>query len=193
MRTFKIKLLGASGLFTIETSATTLGELKREIPSDLIAWSNSKLIHRDTRVSYELDSSVLPSTNAMLFVMPLKQDNGGMYDDFARAECIETIKELREEGVIIPFNSTRTSTEDLRKFLNNRTKKAVANKSKPVVNQKVSTNSSTIKLSPGRYTIVVEETAPGEEYIHISKLVDTTTLDDIDNEVKALEKEFKSI
>ena len=173
-RTIKIKTDEQSQLLTVETSATTLGELKREVN---INWNNTSVVVKDTKTSLPFDESVLPSGNTILFVFPQKAKSGAYSDKEAKAK----IKALKKAGVVIPFNYTIASTEVLNKFL-----ETYENEASEV---------ETIKLEPGKkYLLVVEgnmtkevivERIP-EGYVSTKILVDTTTIAELDAEYSAM-------
>ena len=176
MRTIKIKLLTQNQLHVVKTNATTFGELKKEMSKLDIDWKDIQLIDRNTKASYVLDDSVLPVGDCFFFVMPTKSKHG-CYASMGYKELKQTIKQLREEGMHIPFNYTTATTSELRNFLMGLTKK-----------EKLETRDNVITLKPGRYIVVVEESEVGKEYIHVSRLVDATTLEDIEEEAISLKE-----
>ena len=119
MRTFKFKLLTQAQLEEFSTNATTLGEMKREIRNnpDLLRKfgvnSNSNLdevqfIERSSKTTYSLDSAILPTTDATLFVSVIKSKAGvseiGMrqiledLDEMSRSEMEQWAEQLNEEN-----------------------------------------------------------------------------------------------
>ena len=119
MRTFKFKLLTQAQLEEFSTNATTLGEMKREIRNnpDLLRKfgvnSNSNLdevqfIERSSKTTYSLDSAILPTTDATLFVSVIKSKAGvceiGMQqiledlDEMSRSEMEQWAEQLNEEN-----------------------------------------------------------------------------------------------
>lgn len=175
-RTIKIKTDEQAKLLTVETSATTLGELKREVN---INWNNTSVVVKDTKISLPFDDSVLPSGNTLLFVFPQKAKSGA----YSYKEAKAKIKALKKAGVVIPFNYTIASTEVLNKFL-----ETYENEASEV---------ETIKLEAGKkYLLVVEgnmtkevivERIP-EGYVSTKILVDTTTIAELDAEYSAMKK-----
>lgn len=173
-RTIKIKTDEQAKLLTVETSATTLGELKREVN---INWNNTSVVVKDTKISLPFDDSVLPSGNTLLFVFPQKSKSGA----YSYKEAKAKIKALKKAGVVIPFNYTIASTEVLNKFL-----ETYENEASEV---------ETIKLEAGKkYLLVVEgnmtkevivERIP-EGYVSTKILVDTTTIAELDAEYSAM-------
>ena len=185
-RIIKIKTDEQAKLLTVETSATTLGELKREVD---INWNNTSVVVKDTKTSLPFDDSVLPSGNTLLFVFPQKAKSGA----YGYKEAKAKIKALREAGVVIPFNYTRASTEALNKFLEAyESLEDECNK----VNEEAS-EVETIKLEAGKkYLLIVEgnmtkevivERIP-EGYVSTKILVDTTTIAELDAEYSAMRK-----
>lgn len=106
MKTFKFKLLTQTSLETLVTNAVTFGELKAEIKSNpslsgKINFSSSQLIERNTKVSYkDIDEAILPSTDAIFFVNPVKTKSG-----------LVGIEEVRDMG----YNQLRTLGSSLNK------------------------------------------------------------------------------
>lgn len=106
MKTFKFKLLTQTALETLVTNAVTFGELKAEIKSNpslagKINFSSSQLIERNTKVSYkDIDEAILPSTDAIFFVNPVKTKSGSV-----------GIEEVRDMG----YNQLRTLGSSLNK------------------------------------------------------------------------------
>lgn len=99
MRTFKFKLLTQAQLEEFSTSATTLGEMKREIRNnpDLLRKfgvnPNSNLdevqfIERSTKSTYSMNDAVLPSGDATLFVSVIKSKAGVELDEMRKYSSI---------------------------------------------------------------------------------------------------------
>jgi hypothetical protein len=173
-RTIKLKLLTQTELVKIETSARTFGELKSEsIVSDLgIDWSSAKLIDRASKATFEVDESVLPAVDSIMFVMPTKSKAGASY----QAELRAKIKALKESGVEIPFNYTHASNAQMEAFLT-----SVETLEEDVVEDV----DDVITLAPGKYLIIVEGEkveAPVQD-----NFIDYTTEDDLDIEAQQLE------
>lgn len=176
-RIIKIKTDEQAKLLTVETSATTLGELKKEVNID---WNNTSVVVKDTKISLPFNDSVLPSGNTLLFVFPQKSKSGA----YSYKEAKAKIKALREAGVAIPFNYTRASTEALNEFLETYN-----------TEEKSNNDITTINLEAGKkYMLVVEgnmtkevivEHIP-EGYVSTKILVDTTTIAELDAEYSAM-------
>jgi len=117
MRTIKLKLLTQQDLVVVTTDATTFGQFKQEaVVEDLmIDWSSAKLIDRATRTSFDMDESVLPSTDSIMFVTPTKTKSGG---DLSYKDAKEEIINLVGEGSIKPINWMGKTTKDLNLILN---------------------------------------------------------------------------
>ena len=114
-RVLKLKVLTQSELVKVETSARTFGELKKEavVAALGIDWSSAKLIDRASKASFEVDEAVLPATDAIMFVMPTKSKAGASY----QAELRAKIKQLKEDGVEVPFNYTHATNSQMEAFL----------------------------------------------------------------------------
>jgi hypothetical protein len=116
MRTIKFKLLTQVELVSIETNAATFGELKSEdaVKRLEIDWTSSKLIGKTSKVSYDLNESVLQQSDTIFFVTPTKTKSGLGYKE-ARAE----VQRLIAEGVISPINFVGKSNKDLHEIIAN--------------------------------------------------------------------------
>lgn len=128
-RTIKLKLLTQSGLVKIESSARTFSELKQDalIKELEIDWEHTKLIDKASRnVVSELEDSVLPATDCILFVTPNQTKSGA---DLSYREVKQKIKEYKEKGGEVPFNYTQATTKDMNDFWNKvKNQKPVASK-----------------------------------------------------------------
>ena len=114
-RTIKLKVLTQSALVVIETGVRTLGEFKAlpEVQALDLKWNQIKLIDRATKNSIELDSSLLPAIDCIIFVSATKTDSGMC----SRSELYSKIADLKNLGVEVPFNVTRTKTSELESFI----------------------------------------------------------------------------
>lgn len=178
MRTIKVKVLTQSELVKVETAARTFGEFKKEtVVAELgIDWTSAKLIDRSSKATYEVDEAVLPATDAIMFVMPTKSKAGASY----QAELRAKIKDLKNNGVEVPFNYTHASNAQMEAFL---ASQETVEEEKPCTEQL-----ETITLKPGKYVLVVEGVEVEDvEEIH---LVDETTLEDLEEEAQALKGKF---
>lgn len=181
-RTIKIKTDEQAKLLTVETSATTLGELKREVN---INWDNTSVVVKDTKTSLPFNDSVLPSGNTLLFVFPQKAKSGA----YSYKEAKAKIKALKKDGVVIPFNYTIASTEVLNKFLE--TYESVeddCNESSEVETIKLEAGKKYLLIVEGNMTkeVIVERIPEG--YVSTKILVDTTTIAELDAEYSAMRK-----
>lgn len=185
MRTLKLKMLTQNDLVKVETAARTFGEFKAEVANLGIDWANVKLIDRASKATYEVDDAVLPSVDAILFVMPTQSKAGA---DLPYKEVKELVKNFKANGGVVPFNYTQASAETLNKFWASvQSHQAVTEEVKQEVEEENAPE--TIYLKPGVYTLVVEGDAieMGEEV----ELVDETTLDDLQAEAEALKSVIK--
>lgn len=124
-RTIKLKLLTQTSLVAVETSVRTLAEFK-ELPEVIkmdLKWNQIKLIDRATKNSIDLDSALLPAIDCIIFVTPTKTDSGMS----SRAELYEVIKEMKANGIEVPFNMTQVRTSVLEEFIEDNEVKAVEN------------------------------------------------------------------
>lgn len=180
MRILKLKVLTQNELVKVETAARTFGEFKAEVTNLGIDWSSVKLIDRASKATYEVDNAVLPSVDAIMFVMPTKSKAGA---DLSYKDAKEAVKQYKMNGGNVPFNYTQASTEQLNKFLAGvQTTKEVAEE----VNEEEVTE--VIFLKPGVYTIVVESDLEDVEEIN---LIDFTTEEDLAAEAEELKKALK--
>lgn len=116
-RVIKLKLLTQTDLVKVETSARTLGELKQEslVKALGIDWNNAKLIDRASKASFDLDESILPAIDALMFITPTKTKSGA---DLLYKEVKAKIKEYKENGGVVDFNYTQATTAQLNEFWN---------------------------------------------------------------------------
>ena len=174
-RVIKLKVLTQSELVKVETSARTFGELKREavVAALEIDWSSAKLIDRASKASFEVDEAVLPATDAIMFVMPTKSKAGASY----QAELRAKIKQLKEDGVEVPFNYTHATNSQMEAFL---ASVETVEEETPCTEEL-----EVITLKPGKYILNVETPE-----VEILDLVDDTTLDDLEDEAQMLMGKF---
>jgi hypothetical protein len=181
-RTIKIKTDEQASLITVETSATTLGELKKEVS---INWDNTSVVVKDTKISLPFNDSVLPSGNTLLFVFPQKSKSGA----YSHKEAKAKIKALKKDGVVIPFNYTIVSTEVLNKFLEAyESLEDECNKASEVETIKLEAGKKYLLIVEGNMTkeVIVERIPEG--YVSTKILVDTTTIAELDAEYSAMRK-----
>ena len=177
-RVLKLKVLTQSELVKVETSARTFGELKKEavVVALGIDWSSAKLIGRASKGSFELDEAVLPPTDDIMFVMPTKSKAGASY----QAELRAKIKQLKEDGVEVPFNYTHATNSQMEAFL--ASVETVEGETPCTETLEV------ITLKPGKYILQVEGVDIDE--VEEIQLVDNTTLDDLEDEAQMLMGKF---
>jgi hypothetical protein len=170
MRTLSLKVLTQNSLVKVETDVRTLGEFKKEtvVKGLEIDWANIKLIDRASKNSYEVEDAVLPSVNAILFIMPTKS-KAGVY---SYQEAKQLVKEYKSNGGEVPFNYTQASAVKLNEFLDSIEVKGVED-------EMVDT-----------YTEPTID-APEIEEIEKVEFIDPTTLDDLNEEAKALKRILK--
>jgi len=183
MRTLSLKVLTQNSLVKVETDVRTLGEFKKEtvVKGLEIDWANVKLIDRASKNSYEVEDAVLPSVNAILFIMPTKS-KAGVY---SYQEAKQLVKEYKSNGGKVPFNYTQASAIKLNEFLGSIEVKGVENE----VVDTYTEPTNVIHLSPGVYTLIVD--APEIEEIEEVEFIDPTTLDDLNEEAEALKRILK--
>lgn len=178
MRIIKLKLLTQNDLVVVETSARTLAEFKLDptVAGLSIDWSSAKLIDRASKATFDLDESVLPAIDSLMFVTPTKTKSGVLSYKEAKAE----VKKYKDNGGVVPFNYTNASTETLNSFLD-----TLPNTCGCGVTIAASVKDLVISLIQDNW---VEEVDTKEEVdvIEVSDLVDGTTLEDLDNEAQAL-------
>lgn len=182
LRTLKLKVLDRTELVKVETAARTFGELKaEEVVKGLgIDWSSAKLIDRASKAEFVLDEAVLPATDAVMFVMPTKSKAGA---DLPYKEVKELVKNFKANGGVVPFNYTQASAEQLNKFW--KTVEESKNVAEDIASEleSVEEEENVIFLTPGKYTIIVED---GYEDVEEVNLLDETTLEDLDVEAQQL-------
>jgi hypothetical protein len=114
-RTIKLKLLTQQDLYPVSTSARTLGEFKQEeaVKSLEIDWSATKLIDRATKSTFDLDESILPEVDSIMFITPTKTKAGA----YTYKECQAKLKAYKENGGTKVFNYTGATTKKLNQFV----------------------------------------------------------------------------
>jgi hypothetical protein len=187
MRTIKLKLLTQQQLEVVETNARTFGELKSELEYLGINWNNNKLIDRSTKTTFELDNALLPSGDSIMFQMPTKSESG-----LSRAIVLNTVKNLKEAGVTIPFdNISRISTDTLIKFIKDNTD-AIDHEEDAIPldlldeDTQEANDYEELILAPGKYLLVIPEGG-----ISLDKLIDPTLISALDDEQAELLKALK--
>ena len=199
-RTIKLKLLTQSGLVKIESSARTFSELKQDalIKKLEIDWDHTKLIDKATRnVVSDLEDSVLPAIDCILFVTPNQTKSGA---ELPYKEVKVKIKEYKENGGEVPFNYTQSTTKKMNDFWNK-----VKNQ-KPVESQEVEKVSDDLvkdesfieklagsiasKLGFSKKTEDVEtkEEEPIIPSIPLEDIAEVITNQELQDEVESLEK-----
>jgi len=119
-RVIKLKTLTSSVPVSIVTDVHTFGEFKelQEVKNLRIDWESAKLIDRQTKHSFEIDSAILPEIDCIVFQTPTKSKAG--LTDWKKAsykECKAKMRELKDAKVEIPFNYTTASSETMQNFL----------------------------------------------------------------------------
>lgn len=175
MRKISLKLLTQSELVVVNTNARTFGEFKQEVANLQIDWSSAKLIDRASKASFEMDEAILPAVDSIMFVMPTKSKAGASY----QAELRTKIKELKENGVDVPFNYSHATNAQMEAFLAS----VESSEEEVTTHEEETVTDDVIYLKPGRYVVIVE----GES---IPKVVDTTTLEDLQVEAEELKRKF---
>lgn len=161
-RTIKLKLLTQTSLVKVETSARTFAEFKNE-PTVMelgIDWNSAKLIDRATKATFDLDESVLPSVDSLMFVTPTKTKSG----IYTYQEARQKVKEYKDNGGNVPFNYTHSSTAQLNTFLSSVEAVIAAQQSLEEVSKSIG----------------------DEEFIPVDDLADFVTKDELDAEAEAL-------
>ena len=113
MRTIKIKLTTQANPVSIETSATYLSEFKSEpkVQELGINWGASKLIDKDSKITMELDDTLLPAGDAYFFVFPTKTNSGANYNAWSYGSLRQECARLLPKGTI---SATPTKSEMIR-------------------------------------------------------------------------------
>ena len=177
-RVLKLKVLTQNELVKVETSARTFGELKKEdaVMALGIDWTSAKLIDRASKASFEIDEAVLPATDAVMFVMPTKSKAGASY----QAELRAKIKQLKEDGVEVPFNYTHATNSQMEAFL---ASVETVEEETPCTEEL-----EVITLKPGKYILQVD--GYDNEEVEEVELLDQTTLNDLEDEAQMLMGKF---
>jgi len=200
-RTIKLKLLTQVSLFAVETGVRTLGEFKLlpEVAALNLKWNQIKLIDRATKTSIELDEALLPNIDCIIFLSPTKTDSG-MAD---RKDLYAQIANLKQLGVTIPFNPTQTSNAILEEFIALNTQETTSeifeSNDGPIeyAEQESVSYYEATKYTDGSVLlqpITIEKEAEIEAVDSpciLEELADFTTNDELDAELKAIQKGLK--
>ena len=113
MRTIKIKLTTQANPVSIETSATYLSEFKSEpkVQELGINWGASKLIDKDSKITMELDDTLLPAGDAYFFIFPTKTNSGSDYNLMSYGDLRQLCARFLPKGTI---SATPTKSEMIR-------------------------------------------------------------------------------
>jgi outer membrane protein assembly factor BamE (lipoprotein component of BamABCDE complex) len=111
MRT--IKIITPSGRVSIETNATTFGELREHPSFPAVDLTKNEVTVKGSDVSLRLDSAALPEGNVVMYITA-KEQKAGMsketyYDQLSTGE----LKDLCDERDIYYYSSNRESLIDL--------------------------------------------------------------------------------
>lgn len=74
MREVVIKVTSQKDLIKHQSSATTFGELKKEVKQ--VKWSGMRVVERSTKTTLQMDEAVLPQGDFVLFLVPEKVKSG---------------------------------------------------------------------------------------------------------------------
>jgi hypothetical protein len=184
-RTIKLKLLTQTGVVKVESALRTFGELKQDptVKKLGIDWQNTKLIDKDTRATFDLDDSILPAIDCILFVTPTKTKSGA---DLPYKEVKQKIKEFKEKGGLVPFNYTQATTEDLNKFWNKAKsiKLSARKEGKPVAKAKASIDKMVGSLIGKKEEAKLKETIIPS--IPLGEIVEVVTKEDLQKEAEEI-------
>lgn len=128
----KIKVVTTSGISgTIETSVTTLGELKPLLRERNIDYSGMKLVVGSTRNELSINDAALPEGDFKLYLMPHKTKSGGNRVSLILnqiADLFDQLADAVEEGVPVASSlvkslsaEDRADVEDLNRLAGNST------------------------------------------------------------------------
>ena len=108
----------------VETSATTWGELQRDLRSQSISYDGMKSVIGESKLTLEADAAVLPTAGFTLFLMPKKTKAGADINSMSYKEIRAAIKDAidykEEQGKAhfnVGKNYTTKGTEELRGLL----------------------------------------------------------------------------
>lgn len=108
---------------SVETSATTWGQLQNDLNREGITHSGMKSVIGESKLTLEADAAILPSTGFTLFLMPKKTKAGADintigYKDLRAEICIILTKsENAKAHFNVGKNYTTKGTEELRGLL----------------------------------------------------------------------------
>lgn len=81
-RTIRVKDTDRNGILTIESNATTFGQLRDQLSSDNgVSFNNKRVIVRETRVTLDSLEAQLPEGSFTIYLMPEKSKAGADYSN----------------------------------------------------------------------------------------------------------------
>lgn len=121
MRKISFKLLTQSSILSIDTDATTFGQLKEEVKVNGldVSFENNQFIDRATKVSYgAIDEAILPVVDSIFFVVPLKTKSGMNVDSMSYLQVRQAIIDENKKGARLSIlGSTDTLKARLKDYI----------------------------------------------------------------------------
>lgn len=202
-RTIKLKLLTQMNLVSIETSVRTLGEFKAlpEVVALNLNWDQIKLIDRATQNSIELNSSVLPAIDAIIFVTATKTASGAMSQE--RKNLYKSMKALQGMGIHYPGFYSNAKTSDLAEFIANNTPGVSKKMDASVVTKAIEPSATTSTVDTSKVSVakvVIKDLiaklqamiGPLAPSIDVAEIAEVVKKDELEEEAKAIAAAFKN-
>lgn len=181
-RVVKLKLMTQQALVAIETGVRTFEEFKAlpEVQALNLQWDQIALIDRATRNTISLDGALLPNIDCLLFVQPTKTKSGAA----SRSELYEIIKQMKANGIEVPFNMTQMRTSFLEEFIEDNEVKVVESHYKESISTPTQEEVffQIVDAENGLVVLRQVETLDGGDVIPVNELADYITNDELDAE-----------
>ena len=178
-RLLKIKLIDRDELVSINTSVNSFKEFQElpEVQKFNIDWSKSRLLDLYSKMSIDLEDTLIPNRECILLVVPRFTDKG---NELSHRELVSWIGNYKKEGGEVPFNHTHATTQQLKEFrdeiLKEEIEEYIFDRDAELIDLEDDFEEGTvIHLKPGKYIIIVEE----NNGINVEELVDARTIHDI--------------
>ena len=114
MEVREIKIFSTVGTkVTLNTNATTFGEIKTQLASNDIDYNNLQLVVGETKATLDLDEAVLPEGPFKIYLMP-KQTKSGSKDlaELFR-DLSETCELIADEFACVPSNKMEVESAEV--------------------------------------------------------------------------------
>lgn len=170
MRTIRIKTNFSAQPVSVTTGAHTFIELKNDpaVKAIGIDWSSNKLISKDSKVSIELDETILPQ-DVFFFVHPTKTKSGADYTSYSFSELRKACAVNLPKGTI----SANPTKQEMIDALNHLDRTSISSSTANVA-QKVVTATTSTKVAATEFPTEPVTKAPAVKESYYEKITDDT-------------------